>query len=190
MFKWANCLSTTFLDIIFVESKQISNWFLWHPPPNFMVTNFQTLLPARPPSLLPSLPFPSFLSLIMFWRFTFNRALFIVKWKWKSLSCVQLFVTPWLYSPWNYLGQNTGVSSLSLLQGIIPTQESNRGLLHCRQILYQRSSQGSPIYSKDNFKSTEFGWRDVWIWALIFLMISCVTLGKLQASVFWSVKRG
>ena len=35
--------------------------------------------------------------------------------------------------PWNSLGQNTGVGSLSLLQGILPTQESNRGLLHCRQ---------------------------------------------------------
>ena len=37
-----------------------------------------------------------------------------------------------LYSPWNSLGQNTGVSSLSLLQGIFPTQGSNPGLLHCR----------------------------------------------------------
>ena len=87
-----------------------------------------------------------------------------------------------LYSPWNSLGQNTGVSSRSLLQGnlpnpgieprspalqedslepqgkpkntgvgslyllqgIFPTQESNWGLLHCRQILYQLSYQGSP----------------------------------------------
>ena len=35
--------------------------------------------------------------------------------------------------------KNTGVGSLSLLQGIFPTQESNWGLLHCRQILYQLS---------------------------------------------------
>ena len=40
--------------------------------------------------------------------------------------------------------KNTGVSSLSLLQWIFPTQESNRGLLHCRQILYQLRYQGSP----------------------------------------------
>ena len=33
--------------------------------------------------------------------------------------------------------ENTGVGSLSLLQGIFPTQESNWGLLHCRRILYQ-----------------------------------------------------
>ena len=49
-----------------------------------------------------------------------------------------------LYSPWNSLGQNTGVSSLSLLQGIFPTQGSNPGLLHCRWILYQLSHKGSP----------------------------------------------
>ena len=39
--------------------------------------------------------------------------------------------------------KNTGVGSLSLLQGIFPTQESNWGLLHCRQILYQLSYQES-----------------------------------------------
>ena len=49
-----------------------------------------------------------------------------------------------LYSPWNSPGQNTGVGSLSLLQGIFPTQGSNPGLPHCRQILYQLSHQGSP----------------------------------------------
>jgi len=36
------------------------------------------------------------------------------------------------------------VGSLSFLQGILPTQESNWGLLHCRQILYQLGYQGSP----------------------------------------------
>ena len=41
--------------------------------------------------------------------------------------------------------KNTRVGSLSLFQGIFPTQESNRGLLHCRRILYQLNYQGSPI---------------------------------------------
>ena len=50
-----------------------------------------------------------------------------------------------LYSPWTSPGQNTGVGSRSLLQEIFPTQGSNPGLLHCRQILYQLSHQGSPI---------------------------------------------
>ena len=44
-----------------------------------------------------------------------------------------------VYSPWDSPGQNTGVGSLSLLQGISPTQGSNPGLSHCRQILYQLS---------------------------------------------------
>ena len=36
------------------------------------------------------------------------------------------------------------MGSLSLLQRIFTTQESNPGLLHCRQILYQLSYEGSP----------------------------------------------
>ena len=78
-------------------------------------------------------------------------------------SCTQLFVTKkvipnffflhsvvpnslWpygLHSAWNSPGQNTGVGGCSLLQGIFPTQGSNLGLSHCRQILYQLSYQGS-----------------------------------------------
>ena len=49
-----------------------------------------------------------------------------------------------LYSPWNSPGQNTGVDSHSLLQGIFPTQGMKPGLLHCRQILYHLSHQGRP----------------------------------------------
>ena len=48
-----------------------------------------------------------------------------------------------LYSPWNSPGQNTGVGSLSLLQGIFLAQELNQSLLHGRKILYQLSYQGS-----------------------------------------------
>ena len=48
------------------------------------------------------------------------------------------------YSLWNSPGQNTGVGSLSLLQGIFPTQGSNPDLPHYRQILYQLSHKGSP----------------------------------------------
>ena len=43
------------------------------------------------------------------------------------------------------IGQNTGVGSLSLLQGVFPTQGSNPGLPHCRWILYRPSHQGSPV---------------------------------------------
>ena len=41
-------------------------------------------------------------------------------------------------------GQNTGVGSLSLLQGILPTQGSNSDVPHCRWILNHLSYQGSP----------------------------------------------
>ena len=49
-----------------------------------------------------------------------------------------------LYSQWSSPGQNTRVGNYSFLQGIFPTQGSNWGLLHCRQILYQLNYQGSP----------------------------------------------
>ena len=56
-----------------------------------------------------------------------------------------LFATPWtIYGPWNSPGQNTGVGSLSLLQGIFPTQGLDSGLPHCGQVLYQLSHKGSP----------------------------------------------
>ena len=58
-----------------------------------------------------------------------------------------------LYSPWNSPGHNTGVGSLSLLQGVFLTQGLNPGLLHCRQILYQLSYQGSPKITISQFSS-------------------------------------
>ena len=64
-----------------------------------------------------------------------------------SESCAVVSNSFWphgLYSPWTSPGQNTGVGSLSLLQGIFPTQGPNPGLLHCGQILYQLSHKGSP----------------------------------------------
>ena len=41
-----------------------------------------------------------------------------------------------LLCPWDYLDDNTRVGCHVLLQGIFPTQGSNTGLLHCRQILH------------------------------------------------------
>ena len=45
---------------------------------------------------------------------------------------------------WSSPGQNIGVGSFSLLQGIFPTQGSNPGLSYCRWILYQLSHKRSP----------------------------------------------
>ena len=50
----------------------------------------------------------------------------------------------WLLCPWNFPGKSTGVGCHFLLQGISPTQGSNLGLPHCRQMLYHLSHQGSP----------------------------------------------
>ena len=76
------------------------------------------------------------------------RTLFQLSWetKWsESHSVMSDSLWPHgLYNPWNSPGQNTGVGSLSLLQGIFPTQGSNSGLLHCGRILYQLSHKGSP----------------------------------------------
>ena len=51
-----------------------------------------------------------------------------------------------LLCPWNSPGKNIGVSSHSLLQGIFPVEGQNPDL-HCRQILYHLSHQGSPYLS-------------------------------------------
>jgi len=60
-------------------------------------------------------------------------------------SCPTLCDPMDLQSPWNFPCQNIGVGSLSLLQGIFPTQVSNPGLAHCTWILYQLSHKRSPI---------------------------------------------
>ena len=76
-------------------------------------------------------------------------ALFEVK---KSRSVLSDSLRPHgLYSPWNSPGQNSGMGSLSLLQGIFPTQGSNGGLPHCGQILYQLSHKGSPLLALGMF---------------------------------------
>ena len=70
----------------------------------------------------------------------------------KSATWKKVKVTQWCRtlcnsvncSPWNSSGQNTGVGSLSLFQGIFPTQGSNPGLPYSRQILYQLSHKGRP----------------------------------------------
>ena len=94
-------------------------------------------------------------------------------WRWKSLSPVRLWILVWVAFAFSRGSsqprdqtqvscmradslpaepqgkpKNTAVGSLSLLQGIFPTQRSNPGLPHCGQILYQLSYQGSPWHWK------------------------------------------
>ena len=61
-----------------------------------------------------------------------------------------------LYSPWNSPGQNTGMGSLSLLQGIF--RGLNPDLLHCRQILCQLNYQGKGMATH----SSILAWRIPW----------------------------
>ena len=62
-----------------------------------------------------------------------------------------------LLGPWDSPSKNTGVGCHALLKGIFLTQGLNLGLLHCRQILYLQSFQGSPIGClRAQFKT---GWR-------------------------------
>ena len=60
------------------------------------------------------------------------------------LCAVLCLVTPWTAHGVS-LGKNTGVSCHALLQGIFQPRDLNPGLLHCRQILYHLSHQGSPF---------------------------------------------
>ena len=71
-----------------------------------------------------------------------------LKVKVKSLSGVQLFSTTWTIAyqaslSMGFPGKNTGVGFHFLLQGILPTQGTNLGLLHCRETLYHMNQQGS-----------------------------------------------
>ena len=93
------------------------------------------------------------------------------------------------YSPWNSPGQNTGVSSLFLLQRVFPTQGLNPGLLHYRQILYQLSHKGSTrilkwvAYCFSRESSRPRNWTGV----------SCIPGGFFtkwairEANIFWSL---
>ena len=63
--------------------------------------------------------------------------------------------------------KNTRVGSLALLQGIFPTQKSIWGLLHCRQILYQLSYQGSPNLQTMEDKGIVYSW-----WEQIIMVLA------------------
>ena len=65
-----------------------------------------------------------------------------------------------LCSPWNSPGQDTGVGTLSLLQGIFPTQGLNPGLPHCRQNLYRLSRLVKNLPVTQETRVWSLGWED------------------------------
>ena len=72
--------------------------------------------------------------------------------KWKSLSPVRLFETPVDCTVHGTLqARILEWVGLSPLQRLFPTQESNRGLPHCRQTLYQLSYEGRAIFFPQYF---------------------------------------
>ena len=75
-----------------------------------------------------------------------------------------------LFCPWDFPGKDIGVGCHFLLQGIFPTQGSNPGLQHCRQILYQL-----------NYKTSSFSHL------LFSSIIKHCSLRKGILSPFWSV---
>ena len=70
-----------------------------------------------------------------------------------SVQAMDCMESTRLLCPWDSPGKNTGVGCHSLLQGSFLTQGSNLSLLHCRQILYLLTHQGSP--PKDMAKEGE-----------------------------------
>ena len=73
----------------------------------------------------------------------------------KVIQSCSTLCDPMTKQSMEFSGQKTGVGSLSLLQGIVPTQGSNPGLPHCRQILYQLSHQGNPVEYYSAIKKNE-----------------------------------
>ena len=112
-------ISQSLLKFVSIESVMLSNHLILYCP----------LL------LLPSI-FPSIVSVL--WLIVSHSD------KSNSLSSHRLYPTR-LLCPWNYPDKKTGVGCHPLLQGNFPTQGSNPGLLHCRQILYHMSHQESSV---------------------------------------------
>ena len=71
-----------------------------------------------------------------------------------------------LLCPWDSPDKSTGVACHSLLQGIFLTQGLNLGLLHCRQILYGLSHQGSPTDLELSSKLLNHSWPQFPYWKM------------------------
>ena len=101
-----------------------------------------------------------------------------------------------LSSPRHSPGQNTGVGSLSLLQGISPTQGWNPGLPHYRWIPYQLSHKGSPKNTgvgslsllQQVFPTQESNWGLLNCRCIIYQLSYQVSLTKEQQLLLVAIK--
>ena len=80
--------------------------------------------------------------------------------------------------------KNTGVGSLLLHQQIFLTQESNLGLLHCRQIFYQLSYQGSLYIHLKKHKNGILSTKDTYIFLMVDPLVSCRLLISVHVNCF------
>ena len=83
------------------------------------------------------------------------------------------------FRPRNSPGKNTGVGCHFLLWGILPTQGSNSGLLHCRQILYHWSHQINTINTINVYLIKMVGTPPVIQWLRIYLARQRTWVGSL-----------
>ena len=112
---------------IYSNSSSLNQWY--HPNISSSVAPFSSLL---------ALGFSQYQGIS-------NESALFINAVWFNRSVVSDSLRPHgLYSPWNSPGQDTGMGSLSLLQGIFLTQQLNPDLPHCRRILYQLSHKWSP----------------------------------------------
>ena len=97
-----------------------------------------------------------------------------------QVSCIAgRFFTSWVTRE----AQEYWNTRISLLQWIFLTQESNRGLQHCRWILYQLSYQGNP-FEDLHVKNWATQKKSFYFWGLLFcLLSSCNTERPLNISL-------
>ena len=89
-----------------------------------------------------------------------------------------------LLCPWDSPGKNTGVGCHALLQKVFPTEGSNPGLAHCRQILYLLSQQGSNILFIHSFVNRYLDCSVSWfLWMMLQVMWECKYLFKILISI-------
>ena len=120
---------------------------------------------------------------------------------WKLLSHVRLFATPWTIQSMEFSRPEYWSGKLFPSWQIFPIQGSNPGLLHCRQIFYQLSHQGSPrilewvAYPFSNGSSWPRNWTRVsWIacgfftsYYLGFISLFVTELLQLIITLFFKV---
>ena len=122
------------LDLLFILLRILYPWFSWHLFKSYFFKIYLII-------------FDSFSLLKIFSIYFLKYSLHHHYKDWSEVKVTQscrLFATPWTIQSMEFSWQNTGLGSLSLLQGIFPTQGLNPDLLHSRRILYQLNHKGRP----------------------------------------------